>query len=190
MGANKAQAKAKGPPEAERQLEELQPVGDVMTPELQAFSEALAKRFPDRFIKRFVMPVVVREAREVFMVEMSSRDEIEAAQMADATMSAIERASVRLTNDAENREAVRLTIVGLGKLVNGRIVYEDANTEGVPLAELNRWSQRAWTCLRAYFGQLNGVPTDELLEGIKGARIVGAFAPPTSAIHASAAGGR
>lgn len=171
--------------------EELQPVANGgMTLELQAFSAELAQRLPNRYVRRFVLPSVVREAREVFLVELTSRDEIEAAQMADALMTPIERASVRLTNDAEQREAIRLSIVGLGKPAGRGIVYEHVNHDGVPFADLNEWTRRAWTCLHAYFAQVNGVPTDELHEGIRGARTVGAFAPPTSGTPASAADGR
>lgn len=171
--------------------DKLERTPDVMTLALQEFSAELAARFPDRMIKRFVMPSTVRECREIFLLELTSRDEIEAAQMADATMSGLEKASVRLTNDAERREAIRLAIIGLGKPGDDkRIAYEHAGAEGAPFYELNTWSAKAWTTLHAYFGQLNGVPMDEIAEGIQGARIVGAFAPPTSAILASAAGGK
>lgn len=186
----RSQKKERGSPRTTAPVEELQPQPEAMTLELREFSAELAQRFPGRYVKRFVMPSTVRECAEIFMVELTSRDEVEAAQMADAMMSAIERASVRLTNDAEQREAIRLSIVGLGKSVNGRVAYEHVNAEGVPFAELNDWTRRAWTCLHAYFGQMNGVPTDELLEGIRGARTVGAFAPPTSGIPASAVDGR
>jgi hypothetical protein len=186
MAKRKFQRAAEPAPDEVRRAET-----GALSPALREFSAELAARFPGRYVKRFVMPSVVREASEVFLVELTSRDEIEAAQMADATMSAIERASVRLTNDAEQREAIRLSIVGLGKIgVDKRIAYEHVNADGAPFGELNEWTRRAWTCLHAYFGQMNGVPTDELLEGIRGARTVGAFAPPTSGTPASAADGR
>lgn len=186
----KRKHKERGKPASVDDELQAQPV-EAMSPALSEFSAELADRFPGRYVKRFVMPSTVRECAEIFMVELTSRDEIEAAQMADAMMSAIERASVRLTNDAEQREAIRLSIVGLGKLGSDkRIAYESVNADGVPFAELNDWTRRAWTCLHAFFGQMNGVPTDELLEGIRGARTVGAYAPPTSGTPASAADGR
>ena len=36
----------------------------------------------------------------------------------------------------------------------------------------------ATACAQAYFNEINGVPTYELLEGLKGSRAIGAFAPP------------
>jgi hypothetical protein len=111
MAKRKFQRAAEPAPDEVRRAET-----GALSPALREFSAELAARFPGRYVKRFVMPSVVREASEVFLVELTSRDEIEAAQMADATMSAIERASVRLTNDAEQREAIRLSIVGLGKI--------------------------------------------------------------------------
>lgn len=164
---------------------------------LEAFSLELAQRLPDRMVRRFVMPSTVREVREVFIMEMTSREEVQAAIMADATMSDIEKGSIRLSSDAERRECIRLSIVGLGKQDGGRralptdpVSYEHVNHDGIPFSALNGWSGKAWTSLHAYFGQLNGVPADELSEGIREARTVGAYAPPTSGTPASASGGQ
>lgn len=154
---------------------------------LARFSRELANRFPKRMIRRYVMPSNVRECREVFMMEITSRDEVEAAIMADATMSSIEKQSVRLAADAERRECIRLSMVGIRD--NGTEVYRHLNTDGAPLGEINDWSGKAWTSLQTYFGMLNGVPSEELAEGLKGALTVGAFAPPTSGTPASASSG-
>jgi hypothetical protein len=158
------------------------------------FSRELAARFPGVMIKRFVMPSTVRVAREVFIREVTSKDEIDAAIFADAVSSPAEKASNRLMNDAERREIIRLAIVGIG---NGdapqapqlgkpmaappEVRYRHVNHDGVPLEEINGWTQGAWSALYSYYGEVNGVPVDEVLEGLKGARTVGAFAPPTNA---------
>jgi len=164
---------------------------------LRKFSRELALRFPERVIKRFAMPKSVRqldaerrECREVFILEITSRDEIEAAMMADAMMSPVERQSYKLTQEAERREAIRLSIVGVGKLVGDDIMYSHTNADGIPLGEINGWSIKAWAALQLYFGQLNGVPDTELAEGLLGAQTVGAFEPPTGETLASAERGR
>lgn len=157
---------------------------------LMRFSRELGNRFPNRMIRRYVMPSSVRECREIFMMEITSREEVEAAIMADATMSILEKSSVRLSGDAERRECIRLSIVGIGAGKLGELVtYRHTNQDGEPLSEISDWSGKAWTAMQTYFGMLNGVPTEELAEGLKGAQTVGAFAPPTSGTPASAASG-
>lgn len=164
---------------------------DTSDSPLARFSRELAHRFPDRMIRRYRMPMGCRECREVFMMEITSRDEVEAAIMADALMSDIEKRSIRLSADAERRECIRLSVVGLGKgPVGGTLAYTHTNVDGEPFAELNDWSGKAWTCLQTFFGTLNGVPSEELAEGLAGAETVGAYAPPTSAIRASAERGK
>lgn len=155
------------------------------------FSRELEQRFPHRMIRRYRMPASVREAREVFMMEITSRDEVEAAIMADALMSNIEKQSIRLSSDAERRECIRLSIVGLGTGAAGAaLAYRHVNQDGEPFGEINDWTGKAWTALQTFFGTLNGVPMEELAEGLMGAETVGAFAPPTSAIRASAGNGK
>lgn len=170
--------------------EEKPPDPQPPDPVLVKFSQELGQRFPERMIKRFTMPSNVRECREVFILEITSRDEIQAAIMADSMMSAIEKGSYKLTQEAERREAIRLAIVGIGRQVGDRVAYEHANDTGIPLAEINDWSIKAWTALHLYFGQLNGLADVEIAEGLVGAQTVGAFAPPISATPASAEHGR
>lgn len=164
------------------------PVNDD-TP-IERFSRELAQRFPDLMIKRFVMPPSVRAVREVFIRELLGKDEIEAALMADALMSDIERRSMKLSMEAERRESIRIAIVGIGRGATGAVEYEHTNTGGVPFAAPNKWNLGVWACLHNYFAETNGVPSSEIAEGIKGAQTVGAFAPPTSATRASADHGR
>jgi hypothetical protein len=162
---------------------------------LGKFSREMAQRFPSRMVRRYVMPHNVRECREVFMMEITSREEIDAAIFADATMSNVEKASIRLSSDAERRECIRLALVGIGELTDkdnpaSPVKYRHTNNDGTPLAEINEWSGKAWTALQTYFGVLNGVPQEELVSGLVGAETVGAYAPPISAIRASAESGK
>lgn len=157
---------------------------------LDQFSRELAMRFPDLVIRRFVMPPGIRDIREVFIRELDSKDEIEAAIMCDSLMSAIEKASYKLTMEAERRESLRISIVGVGRGQRGGVTYEHTNDGGVPYGAPNNWSLKTWACLHRYFAEVNGVPTSEINEGIEGALTVGAFAPPTSATRASADTGR
>lgn len=166
------------------------PPSELRNDALADFCEQLAKRWPDRMIKRFVMPSAVRECREVFIAEITSRDEIQAAIFADATMSPLERASNRLAADAERREAIRIAIVGVGAARNGLVDYRMVNHDGDAFDAPSKWSTRAWTALSAYFGEVNGIPFDEIAMGILESRAVGAHAPPTSETLASADRGR
>lgn len=164
-----------------------------MSDGLIAFSAELATRHPNIVIKAFTMPRKIAECREVFIREMTGQDEIEAAIMADSILSTIEKQSMKLTLEAERRESMRAAIVGLGELKGGKIVYRHANSEGVPLDlsyQGRPWTQAAMTALSRFYAEVNGVPTEELEEGIKEARTVGAYAPPTSATHASADTGK
>jgi len=157
---------------------------------LDEFSRALAGRLPGRLVMHFVMPSKVRECREVFIQELTSQDEVQAAMLTDQVISDIERRSTKLTLEAERRESIKLAIVGLGELNGSSVAYRHVNADGAPFAEPDGWSLPAWTALHRYFSEVNGVPNEELTEGIEGARTVGAFASPTSATRASADTGR
>lgn len=163
----------------EQKIQSADPEPPGRSPDLEAFSRELAQRFPDRIVQRYRMPPRVKECREVFFVEMRSRDQVRAAAMADASMTAEERRSYKLANDAEERESIRLTIVGFGK--GSPVAYEHVNTnEAIPLGEISEWSAKAWSALVSYFNAMNGLPASEIAEGIVGAETVGAFAPPSA----------
>lgn len=168
---------------------------------LAQFSRDLATRFPGLEIRRYVLPRVVTQCREVFIRELTSEDIIMAASFADSLMSANEKASVRLSRDAEERECVRVAIVGFGDAqpagkdakggnVWSACVYRHVNLDGAPLGEINAWPKRMWDAFTRYYNDVNGLPIEEFIEGLQGATIVGAFAPPTGAIPASASPGR
>lgn len=168
---------------------------------LAQFSRDLATRFPGLEIRRYVLPRVVTQCREVFIRELTSEDIIKASSFADSLMSANEKTSVRLSRDAEERECVREAIVGFGdaQLAGkdakggnawGACVYRHVNLDGAPLGEINAWPKRMWDAFTRYYNDVNGLPIEEFIEGLQGATIVGAFAPPTSAIPASASAGR
>lgn len=187
MEQQKITGKAAGPP--------------PMSEALAQFSRDLATRFPGMEVRRYILPRVVTQCREVFIRELTSEDIIMAASFADALMSANEKASARLSRDAEERECVRVAIVGFGDAqlqgkdpkggnVWGPCVYRHVNLDGAPLGEINTWPKRMWDAFTRYYNDVNGLPIEEFIEGLQGAQIVGAFAPPTSAIPASASPGR
>lgn len=156
------------------------------------FEREMAMRFPaPLLVTRFVMPRNVRDCREVYFRELDSLDEREAAKMADLLTDSVEKSSSKLMAEAERKECIRIALVGYGKVgAGGAVVYKHTNDSGVPLDEINGWRLPAWTSLHRYFGELNGVPTAELEEGIRGAQIVGAPAPPSGETLASADTGR
>lgn len=187
MEQDKITGKAAGPP----------PTSEA----LAQFSRDLAARFPNMEIRRYVLPRVVTQCREVFIRELTSEDVIMAASFADSLMSANEKASMRLSREAEERECIRVAIVGFGSAalegkdakggnVWGVCAYRHVNVDGAPLGEINAWPKRMWDAFSRYYNDVNGLPIDEFIEGLQGATIVGAFAPPTSAIPASASAGR
>lgn len=158
---------------------------------LAQFSAELAERFPRRVIQRFIMPKAVRECREVFIIEISSREELDAAIFTESIVTPAERSSAKLMAEAERREVIRISIVGLGELHNGAIAYRHTNVNAaVPFAEISDWPSKAWVALHRFYGEVNGVPTAELDEGTKGAQIVGAFYAPKTATPDGADTGR
>lgn len=161
-----------------------------ITPELAQFNAELADRFKNRLIKRYVLPKACTNCAEVFVRELTSRESIDASIMADSLMSGVERSSKRLADEAEKREQIRVAICGFGDRRGDAITYRHVNVGSTPLAEINEWGKRYWDAFEIYFNDVNGMPMDEFLEGLKGASIVGAFAPPASAIPASASDGR
>lgn len=158
---------------------------------LAKFSEELANRFPKRLIKRYVLPSVVNECAEVFIRELTSYDCIEAAILADGLMSTVEKTNTKLAEAAERREQIRIAIVGIAdRLPSGGVSYRSVNTGATPLGEINDWGKRVWDALEVYYNDVNGMPIDEFVSGLKEARIVGAFAPPNRETVASASDGR
>ena len=157
---------------------------DGETP-LQRFERELHARYPDQLVKGYDLPSNIRQARRIYMIEITSRDELRAAIQAEGLMEPMQRASVKLASDAERKECVRNSIVGIVTRTEP-IAYRHVNHDGMMLLELNGWPTKAWTAFYTFFNDLNGVSASELAEGLKGARIVGASEPPTSAILASA----
>jgi hypothetical protein len=145
---------------------------------MQSFERELMERYPGRVIKRFDMPARVREARAVYIKEITSKDELEAARMADATMTTIEKESLQLAIEARRKESMRLSIVGV---VPRKEPIQYRHIGAVPFVEMNDWSAKAMTCLRLYYGEVNGITDEEILEGLKGQRTIGESAAPTNA---------
>jgi len=158
---------------------------------LEAFERELRQRFPLPWpIKQFVLPRQVTECAEIFVRELKSRDVIAAAEMADALMTTVQKSSAKLSREAEERECIRIAIVGIGERSGDAVVYRHANHTGAPLDVINDWGKRLWDALSLYYNDVNGLPVDEFFEGIRGARIVGVSAPRTGGIPANALPGR
>lgn len=159
---------------------------------LEAFERELRQRFPLPWpIKQYVLPKQVSECAEVFVRELKSRDVIAAAEMADALMTTMQKSSVKLAREAEERECIRIAIVGIcERLDDGTMFYRHVNNTGAPLAEINDWGKRVWDALALYYNDINGLPAEEFFEGLRGARTVGVSAPRTDGIPANASPGR
>lgn len=155
--------------------------------DLQRFERELAEKHPGRTIVRFDFPSKIREGRAIYLMEVTSRDELEGAKYADAVMSDLEKKSVQLSTEAQRRETVRMSIVGLVTRTEP-IAYRHIGG-AVPFHEIDGWSSKAVTCVSVYFNNLNGINSEELAEGLKGQRTIGASVAPTNAIHPSASRG-
>lgn len=155
---------------------------------LQAFERELQARYPERTIVRFEMPSSVKQCRAVYLLEVNSKDELNATIQAEALMTSVEKASRQLTAEACRRETMRNSIMGLvSRATNakGEPTYRHVNRDGVPFVEIDNWPAKATSSLLLYFSDLNGVSNDELLEGLKGARTIGASPSPTNETPAS-----
>lgn len=139
---------------------------------MQRFERELMERHPKRTIVRFDFPSKVREARAIYLKEVTSRDELEAAKYADSIMSDIERKSIKLTSEAERRETVRISIVGVVTR-SEPVQYQHVGGDH-PFHAIDDWSGKATTCLMMFYNNLNGIGTDEVMEGLKGQRTIGA----------------
>lgn len=162
------------------------------SPALEAFERELRQRYPAPWpINQYVLPRAVTECREVFIRELRSTDVIMAGQMADATMSRIEKSSVRLAREAETRESIRISIVGFGDALDlGDVTYRHVNHTPAPLQEINLWGKRLWDAFEQYYNDVNGLPLEEFLQGMAEARAIGAPPSPMSGTPASALHGR
>jgi hypothetical protein len=142
-----------------------------------AFEADLSRRNPTRkTITRFDFGPSVSEAAAVYMFEYVAKDEIAAADMADATMTDAERKSLSRANEAERRELMRLSVVG--------VVYRDGTRRVVdaasPLFELDDWGGKALYQLRSFFTTLNGLSPEELGKAVASARRIVAGADPST----------
>jgi hypothetical protein len=167
-------------------------------PEISAedreFEAEIIRRNPDRRrIMRFDFPAEVSEARAVYMFEMKAKDELAAADMADANMTDAERKSMQRSIEAERREGIRLSICGLILVdeATGNLTRMHVD-QAKPLMMIDDWSIKAWAALRTFFGDLNGLPVEELGNAVRGARRLSAataHAPQPRAATATPSGG-
>jgi hypothetical protein len=153
-----------------------------------AFEAEIMSRLAGRDVRRFEMPDAVEEVSAIYMVKLRGKDEITAADMADATMTDLERQSQVRAAEAERREAIRLSIVALvGR--DGRHRHID---QSAPLVEIDEWSMPTRFVLQAFFGEMNGVELDKVGKAVREARRLGAGRLPANqpaAADGSPAGG-
>lgn len=109
--------------------------------------------------KRFVLPKGL-SCGEMVVRELSGKDDLTAAQRADAKLSADEKLNPIVSMQVQRREAMRLSLVE----VDGRKV-----NLGEPFMNLDDWSQRTVVFLSRAFEELNGVKEDELKNFLAGA---------------------
>lgn len=164
-----------------------------ISPEDAEFETQVLQRNPTRkHIRRFDFPADVEEARAVYMFEQTGKDDLQAAEAADLSMSDAERRSTQRAADAERREGIRLTIIAMIQVDEaGRTVRRHVD-QSRPLVELDDWSSKAWMCLRTFFGELNGLPMEELGKAVRGARRLVAATPhatPLQAVSGTPSGG-
>lgn len=114
-----------------------------------------------RNIRTFPMPKGC-DAATVTMRSMDKADELAAAVQTDIrmrTLPADQQRSARLANDIERDESIRQAI----RKIDGKPV----NRNGVPCLAIDKWSQKSWTALYTFHGELNGIPGDELGNCVK-----------------------
>lgn len=164
------------------------PAPEVSADDLEFEAEIMRRNPTRKHIRRFDFPVEVDEARAIYLVEQTGKDELAAAEAADLSMSDSERKSIHRSIDAERREGIRLTIVAMIVVdpASGQVVRRHID-QSRPLVELDDWSTKAWQCLRTFFGELNGLPVVELGNAVRGSRKVGAATPPATQQRAATA---
>jgi hypothetical protein len=97
------------------------------------------------------------------MKELTAKDEIEAAVWADKFMSEALRNSAMAAIGAEQREAMRLSLVE----VDG----EPVNQNGVPFLAMDSWSLKTIRLAQTAFNDLNGVDAEDLKNFKASARV-------------------
>lgn len=152
-----------------------EPEPEVTPPSAEdlAFEREIMARNPGRRITRFDFPDEIEEARAVYLFELKAKDELAAADMADATMTDAERKSLTRAMEAERREAIRLSIVGLVENHDGEVLRRHID-QAEPFMDVDDWSSRAWAALRSFFGEVNAVSVEAMGKALRGARRLGA----------------
>lgn len=157
------------------------PPAPVVSVEDRDFEMEIARRNPKRKpkdIARFDFPSDIEDARAIYMFEMKAKDELAAAEMADTMMTDHERKSMQRTMEAEQREGIRLSIVGViledetGQLV--RLHVDQAK----PFMMMDDWSIKTLGAMRTFHRELNGVNTVALGNAVRSARRLGVATLP------------
>lgn len=110
--------------------------------------------------KRYPMPKGT-EAKTITMRELRGGDEILAALAADQIMTASAKMNIALAMQYERRESARLSIVEIDGVA---LAADDPKRQ-----QIDDWGLRAWTAIMRFYGDLNGLPEDELGNCLTGA---------------------
>lgn len=151
-----------------------------------AFERELVAKHPDRKIVRYDMPSMVEECAAIYMFKLRNRDDLSAAEMADANMTQAERKSVEGTAAAHHREGIRLSIVGIVTVDGAGHTTRRLVDQSRPLMEIDDWDASTWIALRTFHNDLNGLKTDELKNAVRDARKLAPCAPGSSTLPATA----
>lgn len=143
-------------------------------PAFAAFEEMLRASFPDKRVRRCPMPDGVAQVAVIWIRELDSDDELQAAELADLFATDTQRRKPRLMMQLEQREAKRVSICAIQR----RGQAPELITHGVPFVEINKWPQGFWAALELHYLDLNGLPPEELGKSLAGAAVLGATLPP------------
>lgn len=115
-----------------------------------------------RLMKRFEFPRGC-DIQTAVLRELDGNDDEQVSILADARADGVQRQSVMLMSQIEQREALRMSLVE----VDG----DPVNADGVPWGGLDDLSMRTLRLLQVAFAEVNGVTGDEA-EGFKKAAVV------------------
>jgi|SRR5688572_1158105 len=144
---------------------------DAPTEAELAFEAEIRQRNPNR--KRIVRTDLPSENRDdikaFFLAKLVARDDLKAAEMAEAIMTDTQRKSQRLALEAEQTESIKLSLVAFID-AGGGMRHVDHVT---PFVEGNDWGQDTWVVIRNAYQELHGVDIGALGKAVKGARTIG-----------------
>lgn len=102
---------------------------------------------------RFELPAGCN-CRSITMREIDGNDEIQAAVWAEKHIAPVLKKNTVALMGQEQFESIRVSVVA----VDDKLV----NLDGVAYREMDRWNLKTKRYLMAFYGELNGVTSDEL----------------------------